>query len=131
MSTLKVDNIQTSAAGLMPVIKDSAGVEIGQMATAWVIFTGSTGVILSSFNVASVTRVSAAHYIINLATNMVNTTYTILGSADGSGSQSTYTQYDSAVAAKTVSSVGIRSYSAVAGAYIDANSTTVVFFGGK
>ena len=44
-------------------------------AKAWVTFTGFTGAILSSFNVSSVTRVSAGVYTVNFTSAMPNANY--------------------------------------------------------
>jgi hypothetical protein len=44
-------------------------------AKAWVTFTGTTGAILSSFNVSSVTRVSAGVYTVNFTSAMPNANY--------------------------------------------------------
>jgi hypothetical protein len=42
---------------------------------AWVMFTGSTAVVNSSFNVSSVTRNSAGNYTVNFTTAMANANY--------------------------------------------------------
>ena len=44
-------------------------------AKAWVTFTGTTGAILASFNVSSVTRVSAGNYTVNFTSAMPNANY--------------------------------------------------------
>jgi len=78
MSTLKVDNIQTSAAGLMPVIKDSSGVEVMQGSTARGSFNGAGATIYSQFNISAITRSSAGLYTLTFATQMTNTNYTVI-----------------------------------------------------
>jgi len=81
--TLQIDNIQTSAAGLMPVIKDSAGTEVMQGCTAWVLYNGATSTIIASFNISSVSRVSAGTYTISFASNMSNPNYALTLTATG------------------------------------------------
>jgi hypothetical protein len=49
-------------------------------ATAWVNFTGSTGTINNSFNVASVTRVTTGQYTVTFTTAMANANYAIITS---------------------------------------------------
>ena len=61
----------SNAVAVTPLIQqqhDSA-------AKAWASWTGSTGVIQASYNVASVTRVSAGIYNVNFTTSFANTNY--------------------------------------------------------
>ena len=56
MSTLNVANIQSLTTSTLPVVKNSAGTEVGRYVRAFVRFNGSgTPSINSSFNVSSIT----------------------------------------------------------------------------
>ena len=55
---------------------------------AWVRFTGTTGTIVSSYNVTSVTRTSAGFYTVNFTNAMSDANYTIC--ANGSPDAATY-----------------------------------------
>lgn len=61
-----------------PAFQNSAGTEIGKLASAWVRFgvSGTTPTITSSFNVSSVTYVATGQFTINFTTAMPNTSYT-------------------------------------------------------
>ena len=57
MSTLNVANIQSLTTSTLPVVKNSAGTEVGRYVRAFVRFNGSgTPSINSSFNVSSITE---------------------------------------------------------------------------
>jgi hypothetical protein len=55
------------------------------IAKAWVSFTGSTGVILSSYGVSSVTRSVAGDYTINWSSAFANSNYVVTGIATDDG----------------------------------------------
>jgi len=125
MSTVKVDNIQTSAAGLMPIIKDSGGFEVGQLCTAWVRFDGTTGLITASFNVASVTKNGTGSYdVVFLHPMAVNTYAVALGFT---------TPFWGAIIHSYIESVSsFRIQIATAGlSYYDSTSIRAAIFGGK
>lgn len=52
---------------------------------AWAVFTGSTGVILASGNIASITRNSAGQYAVVFTTAMPSANYAVVGGASASG----------------------------------------------
>ena len=58
------------------------------IAKAWVYFTGSTGTVVNSFNVSSVTRNSTGNYTVNYTTSMPNANYAFL-TGGGSGTTAT------------------------------------------
>ena len=60
---------------------------------AWVRFTGTTGTIVSSYNVTSVTRTSAGFYTVNFTNAMSDANYTIC--ANGSPDAATYPTFAS------------------------------------
>jgi len=78
MSTIKVDTVKSSVAGVAPVISDLNGVEVSQGATAWVNFDG-TGVVAirDSFNVSSITDLAVGNYQINYAATMANANFAV------------------------------------------------------
>jgi hypothetical protein len=83
MSTLVAQNISngTVSTSSLNVIRGSA--------RAWVQFTGSTGAVLSAFNISSITRNGAGDYTFNFTTAMptVNYCFVALGTAGGSNYQ--------------------------------------------
>jgi hypothetical protein len=50
-------------------------------AVAWVNFTGSTGAIVSSYNVSSISRASAGVYTINMTNALVDNKYIVLATS--------------------------------------------------
>jgi len=81
MSTIKVDTVKSSVAGVAPAIRDLNGVEVSQGATAWVNFNG-TGVVAirDSFNVSGITDNGVGSYTVNFATPMTKVNYMVVGS---------------------------------------------------
>lgn len=82
MSTLITNNIQSSSSGA-PVIKNTSGTEIGQLAKAWVNFDGTSGgtnkTIRSSFNISTVTDNGVGDYTITFTNAMPNANYVVHG----------------------------------------------------
>jgi len=74
MSTINVSTIQTLTSAA-PAFKNSSGTEKGQLTKAWVLFDGSNGTILSSFNVSSITRHSLGQYTVNFTNSFPDTNY--------------------------------------------------------
>jgi len=85
MSTIKVDSVKSSLAGVAPVIRDLNDVEVSQGCTAWVNFNG-TGVVAirDSFNVSGITDNGVGDYTVNFATPMANANYIGAGNASHS-----------------------------------------------
>jgi len=52
-----------------------------QLATAWVYFNGSTGTIVNSYNVSSITKNSTGNYTVNFTTAFPNANYCAVASA--------------------------------------------------
>tara|TARA_R100000654_G_scaffold29197_1_gene53859 strand:+ start:360 stop:734 length:375 start_codon:yes stop_codon:yes gene_type:complete len=71
MSTLKVNTIQNTSGGSSSTPEQ---IEQGR-AKAWVLFNGTNGAILSSFNVSSITRHSLGQYTVNFTNSFSNTNY--------------------------------------------------------
>jgi len=86
MSTIAVTDIKSNTAATPTVFKDSAGVEVGQLATAWVNFDGTTGAIRSSFNVASMTVLSTGNFRVTFSNPMANVNYAVVATGQGTGS---------------------------------------------
>jgi len=138
MSTVKVDNIQTSGVGVMPIIKDSAGTEVMQGCTAWVRVVGTTGVIVSSFNVSSVTRLGVGSLLIMFSVPMSTTSYVVTGTATanvwGNADTGIVAPARSLVSAafKTVSiQVDTAINSDTSGLGYDMSNVSIAVFGGK
>lgn len=74
-----VDNIQSSTANTPVVFKDGNGTQIGTLCRAWVDF-GSTGTIVGSFNVSSVTRNSSGNFTVAFTTALPDANYSIVSS---------------------------------------------------
>ena len=74
MSTLKVNNIQTTSGG-----SSSTPEEIQQgRAKLWLNYNGSTNSIRDDFNVTSVTDEGTGTYTVNWDTNAANANYAIM-----------------------------------------------------
>jgi hypothetical protein len=87
------------------------------VARAWATWTGSTGAILGSFNVSSITRTAAGQYTVSFTTAMPNANYSCTtGGAMNSGSNSAYVSTGS-VGTNTASTVYIGSVNS--GGYTD------------
>lgn len=91
MSTLSLANIESKAANTPPVIKDSNGTEVGQFCRAWVNFSSGTDPINDSFNIASITDVSAGIRTVTFTTAMSNANYCVV--TDVHSSQANRNQY--------------------------------------
>jgi hypothetical protein len=82
---------------------------------AWVNFTGSTGAILASGNVSSVTRSATGQYVVNFTTAIVDANYTIASTASNTGGNRAVTFYQNSSTAQTTSSCAMWYYDSVAG----------------
>ena len=90
MSTLQVTTIQSNAAATPPVIRDSAGTEVGQLCRAWVNFNGTGTIgqnqtIRSSFNVSSVSKSGSGDYTVNFTNSFSDANYCVTTALDTSG----------------------------------------------
>lgn len=72
------------------VFQNVNGTEIGQLCRAWVSFTGSTGVILKSFNVLTVTRNAVGDYSITFTNNLADGDYVVAPSYLNPGTNPNY-----------------------------------------
>jgi hypothetical protein len=83
MSTLKVTNIQSNAAGFNDVVsfQNSSGTENGTLCRAWVNFNG-TGVVAirANFNVSSITDNGTGDYTVNFTNALADTNYSVVSS---------------------------------------------------
>lgn len=73
-----------------PQFQNSAGTEIGQLCRAWVTFTGSTGAVLASFNVGSVTRNGTGDYSVNFTNALADANYVVAPSYINVGTNPNY-----------------------------------------
>jgi hypothetical protein len=80
MSTLKVTNIQSNAAGFNDVVsfQNSGGTQNGTLCRAWVNFDG-TGVVAirGNFNVSSITDNGTGDYTVNFTNAMTDANYSV------------------------------------------------------
>jgi hypothetical protein len=67
------------------VFRNTSGTEIGQLCRAWVTWTGSTGAVLASFNISSITRVAGGQWRPNFSNSLsdANHASTACGSSSG------------------------------------------------
>lgn len=132
MSTLSTANIQTKSANTPPVIKDVNGTECGTFCRSWIKFDGSTGVINGSFNVASITDVSAGVQRVNFSTAMPNANYCVV--TDCKSQQANRNQFTNLGGSgendPTTSSFEIVSMGSTNNSVYDAVITTAAVFGG-
>jgi len=118
-----VAQIQSAAPLTAPLIKDSAGKEIGQFAKAWVKFDGTIAspTISGSFNVSSVTKQSTGNFTITFTNALPNANYVMTGNT-GFGNTVV------AISATAAANCQIQTYNAAGAALRDA-ITYVAFFG--
>ena len=84
MSTLNVANIQSLTTSTLPVVKNSAGTEVGRYVRAFVRFNGSgTPSINSSFNVSSITDHGTGDFSIVFQNAFSDANYTFTLGQDG------------------------------------------------
>lgn len=109
MSTLKVNNLQTTVANTVSAFKDVNGTEIGRLCRAWVNFNGTgTVAIRSSFNVSSITDDGVGLYTVNFTTSLPSANYATLVSAGPQSSLAfNYAVGNPETATPTVSSVQV------------------------
>ena len=94
-----------------PQFQNSAGTQIGQLARAWVNFTGATGTVNASFNVTSVTRNSTGNYTVNFTNAMGDANYScVYVASNASGSPSTQPQVTSVSRLSTSIQVAVYNY---------------------
>ena len=70
-----VDNIQSSTANTPVVFKDGNGTQIGTLCRAWLDYDGTSGTILGSFNITSVTKNSTGYYSVFFTNDMPDANY--------------------------------------------------------
>ncbi len=91
MSTLNVANIQSLTTSTLPVVKNSAGTEVGQFARAWALLDGTgTPSRTGNFNVSGITDNGTGHYTLTFANALPNANYCAVASGilDPSGDTS-------------------------------------------
>ena len=82
MSTLSVANLQSLSTSTLPVVKNSAGTELGRFIKAWINFNGTgTIAIRDSFNVSSITDNDTGEYTVNFQNAFANTNYCAVAGA--------------------------------------------------
>lgn len=82
---------RSTAAATAPVFQDSAGIQIGTLARAWVNFSagGGTPSIRASFNVSSITDGGVGTFTINFTAAMEDANYCVLSVANEGSSVTT------------------------------------------
>ena len=81
MSTLNVANIQSLTTNTLPIVKNSAGTEVGQFARAWALINGTgTASITANFNVSSIADNGTGEYTFTFATALSNANYSAVAS---------------------------------------------------
>lgn len=81
---LLADVVQSSVTGTPTVFKDGAGTETGQLCRAWVCFNGTNGsiAIRASFNVSSITWVSAGKWTVTVTNAFTDSNFAWAGSVN-------------------------------------------------
>ena len=80
MSTLNVANIQSLTTSTLPVVKNSAGTELGRFVKAWINFNGTGSIaIRDSFNVTSIGDNGTGEYTVNFENAFIDTNYCAVG----------------------------------------------------
>lgn len=109
------------------------GVEDKQLCSAWVNFNGTgTVAINDSYNVSSITDNGTGDYTLNFSTAMDNTSYSIAGSAAGSGTSGPLFvgRYPYARDIKSTTQVALFCFN-FSGSPVDSVDVSVQIFGGR
>jgi len=132
MSTITVDTVKSSVAGVAPAIRDINGVELSQGCTAWVNFNG-TGVVAirNSFNVSSITDNGVGDYTVNFANAMNNAAYSGAGTARKAVSQFSIVNEVSVMTTSSYRFTVFGWTSGNIGAPFDSDTVLVTIMGGK
>ena len=79
-----MDVVQSSTTGSPTVFKDGVGTEVGQLSKAWVCFNGTNGsiAIRASFNVSSITWVSAGKWTVTVTNAFTDSNFAWSGSVN-------------------------------------------------
>lgn len=105
MSTLNVGTIK-SITNDATVFQKSNGLEIGQLAKAWVSFNGNSESIFASFNISSVAENATGVYTVNIDNNFDAATYCVVVTS-GSSTQNDQTSQNSQLFAHSERSAGV------------------------
>ena len=107
----------------------TAGLEIKQLASAWAHFDGTATPISikDSYNVNSITDISAGKYDINFKTNMNDVNYATLTNVGWSSNQTAAAHED--MDQRSIS--GCRVQTIQNGAWADTSGVSILIFGGK
>lgn len=135
MSDLDVNSVNSLSANTTPLLKDSAGREMGQPCKAWVYFNGTgTVAINDSFNVDSITDNGTGDYTVNFTNAFPDTNYCPQVTAGSVGAAATLLSANSsdgtgAEVAPTTSAFRFSIlYSTTSGNVADAKYTYVAVF---
>lgn len=118
---------KTAADTTMPAAVGTLANHPG-VAKAWVSFTGSTGAVLASYNVASVTRTSTGLYTIVFTTGFADANYAVVGVPRITGGAVSLLDVPVATAPTTAQCV-IECRASNPGTLTDPTSAYVAFFG--
>jgi hypothetical protein len=130
MSTLKVTNIQSNAAGFNDVVsfQNSGGTQNGTLCRAWVNFNGTgTVAIRGNFNVSSITDNGTGLYTVNFTNAMTDANYSAVSNAGGA-SLGDGIQGGSRISTFTTGSVSLGLANAGGTLFIDANNVSASIF---
>lgn len=92
LTTPTIAAVKSASAGTPTQFQDSAGTQVGTLCRAWVNFDGSTGTILASFNVSSVTKNNTGDYTINFTNAMPDANYSAIGMAKDGGTNGVFVE---------------------------------------
>jgi len=127
MSTISANDLQNTSGGI-PTVKGQRLIP-----TAWVNFNGTgTVAIRDSENVSSITDNAVGNYSMNFAVDMLNTNYSVSGTAggvDGVTAQCIFAFHHNV--AKTISSIRLTTLRGSVDAYIDTDTIHCVVMGGQ
>jgi hypothetical protein len=129
-STIAAASQADQEAGTSTTVYTNPGVQQyhPSAAKAWVVFDGTTGSILDSYNVTSVTRNSTGDYTINFTVNFSSANYVTLGTAQKNATNDSLFVAVKRTVAPTSSAVTIITIDDGA-LILDAQKAFVAFFG--
>jgi hypothetical protein len=125
--TIVANTLNTDTAGAVFTTNNA----LNGIAKAWVNFTGSTAVINSSFNVASITRASAGDYTVNFTTAMSNATYVAVASSQQTTSTTALVTWAPRISGLAIGSFKVSGVpeNSTSGAVVDVVEMRCVVFG--
>jgi len=121
--TVVADTLKDGSANQLSVTRIVKGA-----AAAWVRFTASTGAVLASYNVSSVTRTAAGDHTVNFTASLTDGNYVVVTNVQAANGTGLVNSYESTTTGRSTSAVRLFTCQN-AGTGVDQGSHQVAVFG--